>query len=647
MADAMVLKTQQWLNATYGGVPGYGSNIVEDGITGTNTVNALLRAFQIELGITNTANAFGPTTVALFNTRFPNGIQQQVPNDPYEDNIYGIIQGACWCKGYSVGATNITRHFYGGTGNAIKQLRSDAGIDGSTSTISLNVMKALLSMTYFVCDGTTNALKIQTAQRYLNSHYESYIGLIPCDGKYSRAMNKALIFALQAEEGLSPSTANGNFGQTTKACCPTIPYNNVETNVNGFTYGSTSIGNFIIIMKIALFVNGFGSGDISNIYDSTVIGQFQTNMMLNSTGICNLSTWLALLTSCGDVNRSAIACDTIYEMTSSRLNLLASNGFSIVGRYLTNAPSGTLDKKIKPGELSRIFNANFKFFPIFQESADYAAYFTAQKGTADLKSAFDAAVIARLPEHTVIYFAVDFDATDSNITSNILPYFQALHTAASAYCMPNYFNIGVYATRNVCQKVLDAGYAVTSFVSDLSSGYSGNMGFSMPSDWTFDQFYGTTISTNNESLGIDKVAFNENSNFDAVSQFDNHYPSIPDDIEDYYLGTATDIGEEDHYGNYFTSRSNNKMRLKVNLTSITDTNPNLVVDIMVFRSGLSTPVCQRYAIPRDTEVTLDWFSVIKNQDYRIKYYCSHNGSGSEPTEVSGNIAVYISTNYTE
>ncbi|MBQ3409594.1 MAG: DUF1906 domain-containing protein [Clostridia bacterium] len=646
MADVMVLKTQQWLNATYGGMTGYGSNIVEDGYTGINTINALLRAFQIELGITNTANTFGPTTVALFNTRFPNGIQQQAPNDPYEDNIYGIIQGACWCKGYTVGASNITRHFYGGTGNAIKNLRSDAGIDATTSTISLNIMKALLSMKYFRCEDEEIPKKIQTAQKYLNNHYENYIGLIPCDGKYSRDMNKALIFAIQAEEGLSPSTANGNFGQTTKACCPTIPYNNVETNVNGLTYSSSSIDKFIIIMKIALYVNGFGSGEISNIYDSTIIGQFQTNLMLNSTGICNLSTWLALLTSCGDVTRSAVACDTIYEMTSSRLSLLASNGFSIVGRYLTNTPNGSLDKKIKPGELSRIFNANFKFFPIFQESASYVSYFTAEKGTADLKKAFDAALIARLPQNTVIYFAVDFDATDANITNNILPYFQALHSAASTYCMPNYYKIGIYGTRNVCQRVLTAGYAVTSFVSDMSSGYSGNMGFGMPSNWTFDQFYETTISTNNESLNIDKVAYNENSSFDAVTQLDNNYPSIPDGIDDYHLGTATDIGEEDHFGNYFTVRSNH-MRLTITLTSIIDTNPNLVADIMVFQSGVSYPIFSAYSLQRDVEIPLDWISLTKNLDYRIKYSCSHNGSGSEPTDVSGNIDVHISTNYSE
>ena len=94
MSDPMVLKTQQWLNKTYSGKEGYGNNIPENGNTGWTTIYALLRAFQIELGIKSTANAFGPSTIAKFKERFPEGIKQQNPDDKTEDNIYGILQGA-------------------------------------------------------------------------------------------------------------------------------------------------------------------------------------------------------------------------------------------------------------------------------------------------------------------------------------------------------------------------------------------------------------------------------------------------------------------------------------------------------------------------------------------------------------------------
>ena len=88
------------------------TSIPENGITGWTTIYALTRALQIELGITATADSFGPTTISKFNSKFPNGIKQQNSSDTTENNIYAIIQGALWCKGYSTGATGITKHFY-------------------------------------------------------------------------------------------------------------------------------------------------------------------------------------------------------------------------------------------------------------------------------------------------------------------------------------------------------------------------------------------------------------------------------------------------------------------------------------------------------------------------------------------------------
>ena len=117
--DQMVLKTQQWLNNTYRGRTGY-VEVSETGNTGWATISALMRAMQIEFGITATSSNFGPTTTSRFNSRFPNGIQQQADDAENEDNIYAIIQGALWCKGYSTGANEITRHFYGGTGRGIE-----------------------------------------------------------------------------------------------------------------------------------------------------------------------------------------------------------------------------------------------------------------------------------------------------------------------------------------------------------------------------------------------------------------------------------------------------------------------------------------------------------------------------------------------
>ena len=120
--DQMVLETQQWLNETYGKDSRF-KKVDENGKTGWSTIHALTRALQIELGISKTADNFGPGTQSLFSKKWPSGIFEQNKSDKTTSNVYSIIQGALWCKGYSVGS-GISQNFYSGTGNAIKKTKS-------------------------------------------------------------------------------------------------------------------------------------------------------------------------------------------------------------------------------------------------------------------------------------------------------------------------------------------------------------------------------------------------------------------------------------------------------------------------------------------------------------------------------------------
>lgn len=52
-------------------------------------------------------------------------------------------------------------------------------------------------------------------------------------------------------------------------------------------------------------------------------------------------------------------------------------------------------------------------------------------------------------------------------------------------------------------RVSNLGYAYSSFVGDMSTGFSGNLGFKMPSNWAFDQFVTTTIGSGNGEIEID------------------------------------------------------------------------------------------------------------------------------------------------
>lgn len=96
MVDEMVLITQQWLNDTYSGKHGY-NPVEESGKTGWDTIYGLTRALQIELGISEPADNFGPTTQRLFKP-----LKRQAP-DSKPSNMNFILQGALWCKGFNPG----------------------------------------------------------------------------------------------------------------------------------------------------------------------------------------------------------------------------------------------------------------------------------------------------------------------------------------------------------------------------------------------------------------------------------------------------------------------------------------------------------------------------------------------------------------
>ncbi len=513
--DQMVLATQNWLNDTYGSDTRF-EMVEENGKTGWQTIYGLLRALQIELGIQETSNNFGPTTQKLFKS-----IKR---NDGTTSNLFGIVQGALWCKGYNTGhyavqvdgRNHVNCSFDKSVEDCVKTLEEDAGRSTVTGIVDLNLMKALLSMDSFVCITSLGGdTKIRVMQQYLNENYEDYIGLSPCDGIYGRTTNKALIYALQAEEGLDTNTANGNFGPSTRKYCPTIPYDNVATNNSGVHYNAKSISKFINILKICLYCNGYGDGNCDGTFtllDDKSVRDFQSGYALSVNGIVNLGTWLSLLLSCGDTDRVAIACDTATKIDSAKALSLRNAGFKYIGRYITKVEGG-LDKDLTRLEEEIIFNNGMAIFPIFQEYGGDASAFTYNIGNEDAQKAKNAAENLGIPHGTTIYFAVDFDPQQDTILSNIVPYFKGIY---DYFRNSKIYKIGVYGTRNVCRILRNSNEIQIDnmFVADASYGFSGNLGFSIPTGWAFDQFYVDNYSVGNGEgkITVDKVAYSGKDN---------------------------------------------------------------------------------------------------------------------------------------
>ena len=274
---------------------------------------------------------------------------------------------------------------------------------------------------------------------------------------------------------------------------------------------------------------GFKISGVINTSLQNLIKKFQEFSALEQTGKADSRTWASLLTSCGDTSRPAIACDCATIITDDNVEVLKNNGYKYVGRYLSGYVGNGVNKALSTEELQILFNNGIRVFPIHQGSANYSAYFTEENAVKDAESAYEYAEKLHLQFGAIIYFAVDCDLMDYQITSLILPYFKKLYSTFMTKSRGKY-RVGVYGTRNLCTRVCNAGYACSSFVGNISTGWSGNLGFKMPDNWALDQFTTTKISSNGRTIEIDKDGFS--GQYEGISQeyfeFDNCYDERDD-----------------------------------------------------------------------------------------------------------------------
>jgi peptidoglycan hydrolase-like protein with peptidoglycan-binding domain len=496
--DPKVLQAQQWVNATYRGVPGF-NPAPENGVTGWPTMYALTRALQRELGITTLSDNFGPTTLGLLAARGDIGYNES------NANLVKIIQSALYCKGYEAGGID------GGMGsttiNAIYELKNNCGLPGGgMNPLTPKVFKALLTMdAYIVVAGGTE--QIRRIQQWLNGKYtrrrDFYV--IPCDGIFSRDVQKALYLAIQFELGLTDDEATGIFGPRTQAGLRAHP----------LTEGMQGDGVWIQIFSAAIVFNrvALESGGVydvfTNIYQSSLtaaVRQFQKFSQLAVNGNADYATWCQALVSTGDADRPGAACDGITTITDARAQALRAAGYQVVGRYLDERPSPKpLNKRLQPGELDTIFRNGLKVFPISQYWGGEVSYFTYSQGYQDALEAHVAAAGYGFNTGTVIYFAVDYDATQAEIDARIIPYFNGVVAGLAA--QGKKYVHGVYGSRNVCAEVTNRTYARWSFVSGMSYGFSGNMGFPLPDNWAYNQIQTLFVGSGTGRIEIDKNVY--------------------------------------------------------------------------------------------------------------------------------------------
>ncbi len=294
------------------------------------------------------------------------------------------------------------------------------------------------------------------------------------------------------------------------------------------------------ILQYALYFNGFDPGRIDGIFDYNTeqrVMDFQifyalVDIGLVTPGEVNVSTMKSLLISKGDTKRIAKACDCSTVLNQQQAADLKHAGYTHVGRYLTGSVGDNfIPKFITIEETKYIEEAELSIFPIYQDGGWSLKYFQNRtQGANDSYNAIRAAESIGVPQNTIIYFAVDFDCLGDQAEDFIIPYFKTINAYFRSERNKKKYRVGIYAPRYICTLVSNAGLAVSSFVADMSTGFSGNLGFPLPANWAFDQFFEYSFPST-PTFPLDKVAYSGKDTGFSVFETVSNIPTSEDPIE--------------------------------------------------------------------------------------------------------------------
>jgi hypothetical protein len=184
---------------------------------------------------------------------------------------------------------------------------------------------------------------------------------------------------------------------------------------------------------------------------------------------------------------SAASPETTFVLTISNLGAsapcLAAAGTKYVARYYRDPKSGF--PSLSRQEAQELSKSGISIIVIFESSSDRAEHFSRSSGVDEAdKTLIYARDQIKQPRGTVIFFAVDFDASAGLIESQIIPYFKAINEVnRSDTNNTGYYRIGVYGSGNVINKLRAAGLVQFGWLAS-SLGWGGSA--QMRSEGTWD-----------------------------------------------------------------------------------------------------------------------------------------------------------------
>lgn len=171
--------------------------------------------------------------------------------------------------------------------------------------------------------------------------------------------------------------------------------------------------------------------------------------------------------------------DVNVALETHQLEALKSVGVETIFGYLN--PLGQTEKALTPARARAIRNAGFRLGLVSEGWGDFAHNgISAAAGKRDALHALKMAPTLGVTDESVIYFAVDTDASWGQIISLVVPYFRAIGDNARG-C-----KIGVYGSGAVCETILQQRLATHAWLS-CSSGWLRTKEFALSGKWALRQ----------------------------------------------------------------------------------------------------------------------------------------------------------------
>jgi hypothetical protein len=149
---------------------------------------------------------------------------------------------------------------------------------------------------------------------------------------------------------------------------------------------------------------------------------------------------------------------------------LRSAGVAVVGRYLNGNSTNFPHMMLTHEEALSLSRSGCSIISIFHNT-DQISHFTLRQGAADAKSAMAVAKRVGQPVGTAIYFEVDFDASDDELSGHVRAYFEGVRTTLTINGTQQYL-VGVYGSGNTCHFLSSTGLVQRRWLAQ-SRGWGG------------------------------------------------------------------------------------------------------------------------------------------------------------------------------